>query len=210
MQEVKRSTSRQQHQEYRNHADAEGHRTVDQRAFAFGGEHGAGVADGTVRAPIVHVQAEADNHGQDLVNNHRASFDAFAGPEHEVVISHSAHVDQRIHQQRHGEDGLADRVDRLQREQAIGEALSGTHRARRKVHRHQSGKDGDCGEGEIKEHGLKASHEEHSHSGEHLKNVDDYANDQSFAFKEFLGGHRWAFLIARHVCVGPQRVWSLT
>ena len=99
MQEVKRSASRQQHQEYGDHTNAERHRAVDQRAFAFGGEHGAGVADGTVRAPIVHVQAETDDYSQDLVNDHRAGFDAFAGPEHEVVISHSAHVDQRIHQQ---------------------------------------------------------------------------------------------------------------
>lgn len=92
-------------------------------------------------------------------------FNAFAGPEHEVVVRYSAHVNQRIHQQRHGENGLADRVDRFQCEHAIGEALGGSHRARREVHRHHSGQDGNRGEGEVEEHGLETGHEEHGHAG---------------------------------------------
>ena len=208
VQEVERPAGRQQHQHHRGQADAERDHAVHQGALRLRAQHHARIADAGVLAAVVHKQAETGGHGQDLVDHHGAEGCALPHTEHEVVPGHLRHVQEREHEQGEGEDRLADRVDRLQREHAVGEPFGGAHGARGEIGGHQARDHGDHSEGGVEEHGLQTGHEEHDRAGDDHEDVDDDAHAKGFAF-DLLMLHRWSFRIAWQSRVAPPLARSV-
>ena len=182
MQEVERRAVGQKIQQHGDDADAERDHAVDPRAVRLRLEHEARVAERAVACAVIRDERDADGDGENLVDDHRAEFETLALAVHEVGDGNLRDVEEREQQQADRENRFADRIDRLEREHAVREAVAHAHRLLRQVCRDAARDYRDHRERGVEEHGLESGEEEHEEAREHHDDIDDDAHLERLLF----------------------------